>query len=210
MGLQGGRCSFVGRGARPYLAKERVRRRPITPSHHDPRLTNPIAAENLDPSGVVPNCCLKNGRGFTLSMSYSADRRLDASTRLAESAHINRKCSASFGFHIQSWGFNATLNLRVESRRRRNYGTPRVAGREGLTRARTCRPQSKKPFRKKIFSPYWTHLVRRHWCIDGTSEWMFTKPCRRDPLSPENSTLTHDSLKAAAKAGLPVTDWARG
>ena len=78
------RLSDVGRP--PYLAKERVRRRPITPSHHDPRLTNPIAAENLDPSGVVPNCCLKNGRGFTLSMSYSADRRLDASTRLAESA----------------------------------------------------------------------------------------------------------------------------
>jgi hypothetical protein len=55
------RLSDVGRT--PYLAKERVRR-PITPSHHDPRLTNPIAAENLDPSGVVPNCCLKNGRGL--------------------------------------------------------------------------------------------------------------------------------------------------
>jgi hypothetical protein len=37
-------------------------------------------------------------------------------------------------------GFDATMNHRGKSRRRRSYGTPRVTGREGLTEVRICRP----------------------------------------------------------------------
>ena len=75
------------------------------------------------------------------------DPRLDASVLLAELPFINRKRRPSFGFHIQSWGFDATLNLRVESRRRRSYETPRVVGWEGLTEVAICRPRDDKPSR---------------------------------------------------------------
>jgi hypothetical protein len=52
-------------------------------------------------------------------------------------------------------------------------GTPRVAGREGRTEVAICRPQSKNRSKKNFPSPYWPHLVRRDFCIDGT---IFAKP----------------------------------
>jgi hypothetical protein len=79
-------------------------------------------------------------QGLYLEHVVQCSRRLDDSTRLAESAHINRKCSASMGFHVQFWGFNATFNLRVESCPPQKARDPTGDGAGGANRG-TCRPR---------------------------------------------------------------------
>jgi hypothetical protein len=58
---------------------------------------------------------------------------------------------------------------KVESRRRRSYGTPRVGPGGALPEVGICRPQSKKPFRKNFLVPSGAHLVRHHCRIDEAS-----------------------------------------
>jgi hypothetical protein len=80
------------------------------------------------------------------------DPGLDASVLLAELPIYKQEAQALIWLSYSVLGVRRDFDLRVESRRGRSYGTPPVAGREGLTELRIPRPQSEKPVRKKIFA----------------------------------------------------------
>jgi hypothetical protein len=93
----------------------------------------------------------ENAGGFTLSMSHNGGPRLDASVLLAELPIYKQEAQALIWLSYSVLGVRRDFDLRVESRRGRSYGTPRVTGREGLPELRIPRPQSEKPVRQKNF-----------------------------------------------------------
>ena len=91
------------------------------------------------------------------------DPRLDASVLLAELPIYKQEAQALIWLSYSVLGVRRDFDLRVESRRGRSYGTPRVTGREGLPELRIPRPQSEKPVRQK----YFLVRIRRTWCVIG-------------------------------------------